>query len=133
MAEYGFRSLDRGLELSGLEVHQHDRVGSPLRKDTHYKRDRQNRTVDLRTFAKGLHHTGSETDGTILIFKVKIGDKLIDFNAEFKMFLCTRNSDVSMTPTEQGLLNVINFTVTRSGLEGILLSIIINYEQPELE
>ncbi len=31
------------------------------------------------------------------------------------------------------LISIINFTVTRSGLEGKLLSIIINHEQPELE
>jgi dynein heavy chain 2, cytosolic len=59
---------------------------------------------------------------------VKIGDKLVDYNTEFKVFLCTRNSDIIMTPSESGLLNMINFTVTKSGLEGKLLSIIINYE-----
>jgi len=59
---------------------------------------------------------------------VKIGDKMIDYNSDFKVFLCTRNSDIVLSPSEKGLLNMINFTVTRSGLEGKLLSIIINYE-----
>ena len=60
---------------------------------------------------------------------VKIGDKMIDYNSDFKVFLCTRNSDIVLSPSEKGLLNMINFTVTRSGLEGKLLSIIINYYQ----
>jgi hypothetical protein len=44
--------------------------------------------------------------------------------------MTTRNSDIDLRPSEKGLLSVINFTVTKSGLEGKLLSIIINYEQP---
>ena len=59
---------------------------------------------------------------------VKLGDKMVDYNEDFKLFLCTRNSEIHLTPSELGILNIINFTVTKSGLEGKLLSIIINYE-----
>lgn len=64
---------------------------------------------------------------------VNIGEKLIDFNPNFKLFLATRNSFIDIQANSKGLLSIINFTVTRSGLEGKLLSLIINHEQPELE
>lgn len=47
--------------------------------------------------------------------------------------MCTRDSFVEIPPNAQALITVVNFTVTKSGLEGQLLSITINFEQPELE
>ena len=64
---------------------------------------------------------------------VNIGEKPIDYNPNFRLFLSTRNSYIDIQANSKGLLSVINFTVTRSGLEGKLLSLIINHEQPELE
>ena len=40
---------------------------------------------------------------------------------------------MQINPDVAPLVNVVNFTVTKSGLEGQLLSITINFEQPELE
>lgn len=64
---------------------------------------------------------------------LQIGDKQIDFNDQFKLFLTTRNSNIELNPNEKDLVSFVNFPVTRSGLEGKLLSIIIAHEQPELE
>ena len=64
---------------------------------------------------------------------VKVGDKLLDYNEDFKMYMVTRNSDIQLTPGEEGIVQVVNFTVTRSGLEAKLLSIIINQEKPDIE
>ena len=64
---------------------------------------------------------------------VQIGEKMVDYNENFRIFMLTRNPFVSIPPNAAALISVINYTVTRSGLEGQLLSIIINYEQPELE
>ena len=64
---------------------------------------------------------------------IMIGDKSVDYNEGFRLFLTTRNSNITLPPHMVTLLQVVNFTVTRSGLEGKLLSIIINTEQPELE
>ncbi|CAD8135851.1 unnamed protein product [Paramecium octaurelia] len=64
---------------------------------------------------------------------VMIGEKSVDFNESFVMYLTTRNSSIHLPPHTVSLVQVINYTVTRSGLEGKLLSIIINIEQPDLE
>jgi len=64
---------------------------------------------------------------------VLVGDKFIDYSEGFRLFLCTRNSGIEIQPARRALLAIINFTVTRSGLESKLLSIIINHEKPELE
>lgn len=37
------------------------------------------------------------------------------------------------TPNICDLVSIVNYTVTKSGLEGQLLSLTINFEQPELE
>jgi len=49
---------------------------------------------------------------------VVFGDKTIDYNTSFQLFLCTRNSFIEVHPSAYGLLSIINFTVTKSGLEG---------------
>jgi len=59
---------------------------------------------------------------------VQIGDKFVDYNENFVLYLCTRNSGIDIQPNSSALVSIVNFTVTKSGLEGKLLSIIINYE-----
>ena len=57
---------------------------------------------------------------------VKIGDKLVEFTEGFRLFLCTRDTSIQLSDIEKGWIGVVNFTVTKSGLENKLLSIIIN-------
>ena len=64
---------------------------------------------------------------------VQIGDKQIDYNQSFRLLLCTRNSGIDLPANTRGLVSVINYSVTKSGVESKLLSIIINHEKPELE
>jgi len=64
---------------------------------------------------------------------VQVGEKPVDYNKEFAMYLTTRDQFVEITPNALALITNVNFTVTKSGLEGQLLSITINFEQPELE
>ena len=47
-----------------------------------------------------------------------MGEKAVDYNVDFRLFLSTRNSFIDIQPSEAGLLSIINFTVTKSGLEG---------------
>lgn len=64
---------------------------------------------------------------------VAIGDKFVDYNEMFQLFLVTRNPSPDLMPDAMGLVTQVNFTVTRSGLEGQLLGLAIQHEQPELE
>ena len=64
---------------------------------------------------------------------VHIGDKLIDFSDQFDLYLVTRNPNVDIPPDASPLVTAVNFSVTRSGLEGQLLGETIQFEKPELE
>lgn len=58
---------------------------------------------------------------------MQVGDKQIDYNQSFRLMLCTRNSGIDLPTNTRGLVSVINFSVTKSGVESKLLSIIINH------
>ena len=49
---------------------------------------------------------------------VMLGEKKVDYNETFKLYMCTRDSSLEITPNASSLINRINFTVTKSGLEG---------------
>ncbi|KAJ9505746.1 hypothetical protein QJQ45_029247, partial [Haematococcus lacustris] len=66
-------------------------------------------------------------------FVVALGDKMVDYNDTFRLYLVTRNPDPYLPPDVRSLVAVTNFTVTRSGLEGQLLGLTLQREQPELE
>ena len=66
-------------------------------------------------------------------YVVQVGDKMIDYNESFRLYLCTRDSSIEIPSNARAVINFVNFTVTRSGLEGQLLSLILNHEQPKLE
>ena len=75
---------------------------------------------------KDLIHQGAR-------YVVTVGDKIIDYNENFRLVLATRNPHPELPPDAASLVLQVNFTVTRSGLEGQLLGIAIQHEQPELE
>ena len=75
---------------------------------------------------KDLAHQGPR-------YVVNVGDKIIDYNEGFRMYLVTRNPQPDIPPDAASLVNQVNFTVTRSGLEGQLLGLAIQHEQPKLE
>lgn len=64
---------------------------------------------------------------------IKVGDKVIDFNEGFRLYLATRNTNVELPANVVSIVSLINYSVTRSGLESKLLSMVINHERPELE
>jgi dynein heavy chain 2, cytosolic len=64
---------------------------------------------------------------------VQVGDKVLDYNEKFKLYLATRNPHPYLAPSAAANVQIINFAVTRSGLEGQLLGVTLQHEQPELE
>lgn len=64
---------------------------------------------------------------------VKVGDKAVDYSPQFKLYLACRNAALRLPSNTHALVCLINYSVTRSGLESKLLSMVINHEQPELE
>ncbi|CDQ94484.1 unnamed protein product [Oncorhynchus mykiss] len=66
-------------------------------------------------------------------YVVQIGDKVIDYNEEFRLFLATRNPSPFIPPDAASVITEVNFTTTRAGLRGQLLALTIQQEKPELE
>eukprot|EP00116_Pleurobrachia_bachei_P011585 sb/3471847/ len=46
---------------------------------------------------------------------VQIGEKLMDYNEDFKLYLATRNPKPDLPPSTLALLGVANFSTTRAG------------------
>lgn len=64
---------------------------------------------------------------------VQIGEKVVDWNSDFKMIFLSRDSSLKLEPFASSLVNLINNLVTATGLSEKLLSIIINHERPDIE
>jgi len=47
---------------------------------------------------------------------VQIGDKVIDYNEEFRLFLATRNPSPEIPADAASVITEVNFTTTRAGL-----------------
>ncbi|XP_025753905.1 cytoplasmic dynein 2 heavy chain 1 isoform X2 [Oreochromis niloticus] len=66
-------------------------------------------------------------------YVVQIGDKVIDYNEDFRLFLATRNPSPFIPPDAISVVTEVNFTTSRAGLRGQLLALTIQQEKPELE
>ena len=66
-------------------------------------------------------------------YVVQIGDKTVDYNSEFRLYITTRNTSPSLPPDSIAITTIVNFTTTRAGLSGQLLATTIQHEKPELE
>ena len=64
---------------------------------------------------------------------IKIGDKECEYNPAFKLILHTKLANPHYQPEMQAQCTLINFTVTRDGLEDQLLADVVGMERPDLE
>ncbi|XP_062273833.1 dynein axonemal heavy chain 10 [Scomber scombrus] len=64
---------------------------------------------------------------------IMLGDKEVDYDPNFKLYLNTKLSNPKYSPSVFGKAMVINYTVTLKGLEDQLLSVIMGFEKRELE
>ncbi|ESN91800.1 hypothetical protein HELRODRAFT_96436 [Helobdella robusta] len=64
---------------------------------------------------------------------VVMGDKEIEYDKNFRLYLNTKLSNPKLLPSIFGISMVINYNVTIKGLEDQLLSVIVKYERPALE
>ncbi|XP_043280370.1 dynein beta chain, ciliary isoform X2 [Venturia canescens] len=64
---------------------------------------------------------------------IKIGDKEVEYNPTFRLLLHTKLANPHYKPEMQAQTTLINFTVTRDGLEDQLLAEVVKAERPDLE
>ena len=57
----------------------------------------------------------------------------MEYNPEFRLILHTKLANPHYKPEMQAQTTLINFTVTRDGLEDQLLASVVSKERPDLE
>ncbi|KAI8425212.1 hypothetical protein MSG28_007028, partial [Choristoneura fumiferana] len=74
--------------------------------------------------------------GRVLIRKgkiLKIGDREMDYHPSFRLVIQTKLANPHYQPEMQAQCTLINFTVTKDGLEEQLLGEVVKAERPDLE
>ncbi|NXL49102.1 DYH17 protein, partial [Podilymbus podiceps] len=64
---------------------------------------------------------------------IRIGDKEVEYHPHFRLILHTKYSNPHYKPEVQAQCTLINFLVTREGLEDQLLAAVVAKERPDLE
>ncbi|KAI9203256.1 dynein heavy chain and region D6 of dynein motor-domain-containing protein [Polychytrium aggregatum] len=64
---------------------------------------------------------------------MKLGDSFVEYDRNFKLYITTKLANPHYLPEVCIKVTIINFTVTKAGLEGQLLADVVKLERPELE
>lgn len=64
---------------------------------------------------------------------IYLGNKLVDCHHDFLIYLCSRNVKLEIPSYAYAIVNIVNFTTTKTGLTEQLLSAAIHQQFPNLE
>jgi len=64
---------------------------------------------------------------------IKLGDKEVDFNFDFKLYITTKLPNPHYTPEISTKVAIVNFAVKQQGLEAQLLNTVVRCERPDLD
>jgi dynein heavy chain, axonemal len=64
---------------------------------------------------------------------IKLGDKLVDWDDNFRLFFTTKLANPHYSPEVMGKTMIINYGVTMDGLANQLLNVVVAHERPDLE
>ena len=64
---------------------------------------------------------------------IKLGDKEIDFNPDFKLYITSKLQNPHYTPEVSTKVMILNFAVKEDGLEAQLLNTVVKMERPDLD
>ena len=64
---------------------------------------------------------------------IKLGDKEVEYDPNFKLFLQTKLSNPHYKPEINAQATIVNFCVTEKGLEDQLLALVVSKERPDLQ
>eukprot|EP01083_Nonionella_stella_P106725 308277_1 len=65
--------------------------------------------------------------------QITLGDKQIDFDDDFRLYLVSKLSNPKYSPEIAGKTMIINYSVTLDGLEDQLLNVVVGHERPDLQ
>ena len=65
--------------------------------------------------------------------RIHWGDKILEWNSGFKLFLATKRANPHFPPGVIALVTLLDFSMTPAGLEHVLLSDIVRRERSDLE
>ena len=64
---------------------------------------------------------------------IKLGDKEVDYNFDFRLYLTTKLANPLYTPEISTKVMIVNFAVKEQGLEAQLLATVVKNERPDLD
>ena len=65
------------------------------------------------------------------MWSIKIGDNIIDYSKNFKLYFTSKLRNPIYTPEISTRVTLLNFTITKEGLEDQLLELCLSKEEPE--